>query len=365
MAELTTVLAPNPVALNKTDNVWFGTAEVSVAAAGGHMPASALQASKILGVIDARLVDAASGGAVKDDVAATATVVFTGAVTADETIVIGSVTYTAKAAPSAANEFDVGASAALQAQALEDAINALGDSEGSGTLVNPEVTCTVDTATVTITARVPGTDGNSLTLTNGLSNATETAFAGGVDGSAARRARQKATATAVAVAGDTVVITPPVGAAFTYTADAAPDGHGDFDIGANIGAQMTALADAINNAGASEQFAAGNEKGPNPWVYAEAVADEIWFWALAPGRAGNGITISNTGWAELTFEDSGALSGGLDAGENGGGLGAPRAFPNSQSASTTEDDAGDIFVDHGGSGTATVRVTYLFKKVNG
>lgn len=106
---------------------------------------------------------------------ATATVTFTGAPTADETIVIGNVTLTAKASGAIANQFNIGGTPALTAAALAACINA-------STSLSGIVTATSAEGVVTITAVTPGKVGAALQLSEALSNTTATAFSASVDG---------------------------------------------------------------------------------------------------------------------------------------------------------------------------------------
>lgn len=98
---------------------------------------------------------------------ASGTITFSGVGTDDDTITVGGVTYTLKSAVSAANEVLIGSSASDTAANLNAAINKLageGVAYGTGTVANPEVSSTVADDVVTVTARVGGTAGNSITL---------------------------------------------------------------------------------------------------------------------------------------------------------------------------------------------------------
>lgn len=105
---------------------------------------------------------------------ATGTLTFSDVAIADETTVIGDVTYTWKASPSAANEVKVGASAAACVTNLVAAVNAdisqAGVLYGTGTVANPKASA-VDGAgdTVDLTAKVKNdnTIATTETLTNG------------------------------------------------------------------------------------------------------------------------------------------------------------------------------------------------------
>lgn len=87
-------------------------------------------------------------------------------VAATETVVVGGVTYTFRAAVGVtANEVLVGADAAASLQNLFDAINATaaksGTTFGSATVANPIVIATkVTETTVVVKSRTPGAEGN-------------------------------------------------------------------------------------------------------------------------------------------------------------------------------------------------------------
>lgn len=106
---------------------------------------------------------------------ATATVTFTGAPTADETITIGHVVLTAKSSGAIANQFNIGGTVTLTAAALAACINA-------STNLSGIVTATSAAGVVTITSVVPGKVGSALQLSESLSNTTATAFSASVDG---------------------------------------------------------------------------------------------------------------------------------------------------------------------------------------
>jgi len=94
---------------------------------------------------------------------------FTSNVAADDTVVIGDVTYTFKASPSAANQVDVGADLDTSIANLVAAINDAGTegtTYGTGTVANPYVTAEADLANdeIDLTARVVGDQVNGLHL---------------------------------------------------------------------------------------------------------------------------------------------------------------------------------------------------------
>lgn len=108
-------------------------------------------------------------------VQATGAVTFTGAPTAAQTVTIGNVVFTARASGATGNEFNIGGTIAISATNLAAAINASASLAG-------RITATSNAGVVTLTSVVPGVIGNSLALTNTLSNASVTAFANGADG---------------------------------------------------------------------------------------------------------------------------------------------------------------------------------------
>lgn len=110
-------------------------------------------------------------------VQATGLVTFTGAPSADETVTICNVVFTAKASGATGNQFNIGGSITATALNLATAINASSSLSGI-------VTASPNVGVVTLTAVVPGTMGNGLGLSETLSNATVTAFSGGTDGTA-------------------------------------------------------------------------------------------------------------------------------------------------------------------------------------
>lgn len=95
---------------------------------------------------------------------------------ADETVTIGAVTYTFKAAPIAtANEVKLGASASATLDNLIAAINrtaGAGDLYGSETVIHPTVTAAAGAGdTMTLTAKTAGTEGNAIATTETLAGA--------------------------------------------------------------------------------------------------------------------------------------------------------------------------------------------------
>lgn len=102
---------------------------------------------------------------------------FTGLPVNNETIVVGATTYTWKdTLTGAANEVKISTTAALSYANLIYAINDSGGVEGTdygtGTVANASVTGAVGATTITLTAILPGTAGNSIATTEATSNFT-------------------------------------------------------------------------------------------------------------------------------------------------------------------------------------------------
>ena len=100
--------------------------------------------------------------------AATGTLTFTGVATAEDTVTIGGVVYTFKAAPAAANEVALGADASGSAANIAAVIN------GTDGLSNPHAAVSASAAAgvVTVDARINGAGGNSITTTETSASAS-------------------------------------------------------------------------------------------------------------------------------------------------------------------------------------------------
>lgn len=106
---------------------------------------------------------------------ASGTITFTGAPVADETFVVGATTYTFKAAAGAANTIKIGANVTETAENVVAAINAAagaGTLYGTGTVTNASASASNAAGVVTVLARVAGTAGNSIVLTESATNTT-------------------------------------------------------------------------------------------------------------------------------------------------------------------------------------------------
>lgn len=108
-------------------------------------------------------------------VAASATVTFTGAPTADDTIMVGSETFTAKTSGATGDEFNIGGNVTATALNLANAINA-------NATLSPVLTATPNAGVITLLCKDAGDEGNSIALASTLTNATTVGFANGTDG---------------------------------------------------------------------------------------------------------------------------------------------------------------------------------------
>lgn len=98
-----------------------------------------------------------------DAAAATGTVTFSAAASADDTFLINGVTFTAKASGATGNQFNVGATATASASALATAINA-----SATALVSGLVSASSAAGVLTITAKLAGVTGNAITIAKGV-----------------------------------------------------------------------------------------------------------------------------------------------------------------------------------------------------
>jgi hypothetical protein len=148
-----------------------------------------------------------------------------------------------------------------------------------------------------------------------------------------------------------------------YTQELAPDdvvtaaGTYDIDVGASATATGDALVAAITGVGGTPGTTHGIGIPPHPDVTASNAAGVVTITARVAGTDGNAITLAASDTATSVTLSGATLSGGTDSAS--GNPVKVRSFPNSQTASTTEDDAGDIFVDHGGAGSENVKVVAL------
>ena len=106
-------------------------------------------------------------------VQATGTITFTGIGAASDTVLINGVTFTARASGATGDEWNVGASATLSAAALAAAINA-----SATALISGYVTAANVAGVLTITAVRPGTQGNCMTIAEGVDGSSHMAVSG-------------------------------------------------------------------------------------------------------------------------------------------------------------------------------------------
>lgn len=118
---------------------------------------------------------------------ATGSIVFAGLPTAADTVTVGNTEYTFVAAPSDPNDILIGANAEETRDNLLAAINGAageGTLYGTGTVANAEATgAASSTDTIDLTARVSGTGGNDIALSEDADNVTVSgaALSGGAE----------------------------------------------------------------------------------------------------------------------------------------------------------------------------------------
>jgi len=123
--------------------------------------------------------------------------------------------------------------------------------------------------------------------------------------------------------------------------------------GADLSASATNLAAAINAQSLADTlFDAATF--PNPVVTAVSAAGVVTVTARVAGTAGNAITLATAGDADITV-GAATLAGGVDA----LAVGQVQALPNTQTASLTQDDAGDVWLSHGNTAAQNVRLVVL------
>jgi hypothetical protein len=167
---------------------------------------TAFKQFSVVGLDSNRKIALATNGVAAS--AATGVLTFTGSGSADETVTIGSVTYTLKAAPSAANEVLVGADETETAANIAAAINASGTEDveyGSGTVAHPSVTASAAAGVVTVTAKEEGSDANAIGTTETVSTDAswgDTTLTGGVDSQGVKPIGVMAHAASLGASGD-------------------------------------------------------------------------------------------------------------------------------------------------------------------
>lgn len=127
--------------------------------------------------IDEDSFSLALDGAVLVDATGALTVSSTGPIDG-ETIQIGDQIYTFRATPTDPYDIDISATPGTQASNIAAAINAgagAGTVYGTGTIAHPDVEASVSSSIVTITAKVGGTAGNSISLAEAATNVAKSA----------------------------------------------------------------------------------------------------------------------------------------------------------------------------------------------
>jgi hypothetical protein len=167
-------------------------------------------------------------------------------------------------------------------------------------------------------------------------------------------------AAAVAATGTVTFADDPVDTAtvviggITYTFETgALDAAFKVLSGADLTAAAENLAAAVNAQSLADTlFDAATF--PNPVVSAVAAAGVVTLTARVPGTGGNAITLTTAGDADITVSGA-VLSGGVAE----VGTGQIQALPNTQTASVTQDDAGDVWLSHGNAAAQDVRLVVL------
>jgi hypothetical protein len=108
-----------------------------------------------------------------NEVKASGTITFSDHATANDTLIINGVTFTAKASGAGANEFNVGASATASATNLAAAINA-----SVTALVSGYVTATSALGVVTVSSAFYGLSGNQATIAEGVDSGSVISVSG-------------------------------------------------------------------------------------------------------------------------------------------------------------------------------------------
>lgn len=140
----------------------------------------------------ARFFEGAAGGlrnckfdVFANPVAATGTITFSDKATANDTVLINGVTFTAKASGATGDQFNVGASATASATNLAAAINA-----SASALVSGHVSASSAAGVVTITSKFNSVAGNAVTTAKGVDSGSVITVSGarltgGTNGSSA------------------------------------------------------------------------------------------------------------------------------------------------------------------------------------
>ena len=226
-----------------------------------------------------------------------------------DTLTIGDVVYTFKDTPAAANDIDVKTTAAAQAVAIGNAINADGTSGayGSGTVFHPLVSATVVGATIYLTARTAGTNASSLAISTSFASISFVKYLAGGTG---RYAAGTLLVTVLPLDATTLTIG---GIAYLFETSTL-DAPFKVDVGASLDAQALIVQNAINADGTAGAYGAGTYE--NPYVSAVAIGSSVVLTAKAVGLSGNSLAI---GTSSVGITTSGAtLANALEYGTGQG-----------------------------------------------
>ena len=238
-----------------------------------------------------------TGGAFTAAVAASGTLTSSGVAANNDTVTIGTQTYTFKTAltggGATANEVLIGVNAAASLQNLKDAVNltgVAGTAYGSATTINASASAGAITATTLVfTAKLNGTAGNALaSVGNG---GTFTFGAGTLAGG---------------VAGDTVSIG---GKTYTFVAAFSNTATANEVISSSQATGLANLAAATNaGAGSGTTYSASTTVNANVSA-GTSTGTTLTFTALTKGTGGNAITSTETGAGSFP---TGTLTGGIN-----------------------------------------------------
>lgn len=244
---------------------------------------------------------------------------------ATDAITIGDITYTFIATPAAAYDVDVGGAGANRAGSLANLVAAIND-DGTpaadtyheDTVANPYVTAVNNgDDTITITARIKGTQGNGIATTStevDVAVPTGTTLASGAKGNDF----WDESVTEVAATGVLTFSADPADTDEIYIGDTTyvfkttPADAGDVDVGATKAISLENLVNAINLTGTAGVTTYDPDTVKNPYVTAVVTsATVVTLTAIVPGVQANGI-LTSTSEGDITFGAT-ALAGGTGA----------------------------------------------------
>jgi hypothetical protein len=225
------------------------------------------------------------------------------------TLTIGDVVYTFVATPTVANDIDVKTTAATQAVAIANAINADGTAGayGSGTVFHPLVSATVVGATIYLTARTAGTNASSLAISTSFASISFVKYLAGGTG---RYAAGTLLVTVLPLDATTLTIG---GIAYLFETSTL-DAPFKVNQGASLDAQALIIQNAVNADGTAGAYGAGTYE--NPYVSAVAIGSTVVLTAKTVGLPGNSLSI---GTSSVGITTSGAtLANALEYGTGQG-----------------------------------------------